>query len=206
MRRCATLLRNCWRDVGLILYEAHESLKNLFEASCAELDAAVDASRKVEGHCGLSHGGGRVRRGRSRSARRAQIQTYRGGLARLYCGWKKGAAFWSWSRGGRRCVRWRAVVSIDKLWATSGEGGGGAAFEAREPSDFCGASRRGHRKTASTPCDGGVRARPAELAKEDQRPFLLTRGRTTPRWPFSLHRNVRARVPSRISRARERLL
>lgn len=59
VRRCATLLRKgAWRDVGALLYEAHASLRDLFEASCPELDAAVEAARDVEGVLGARMVGG----------------------------------------------------------------------------------------------------------------------------------------------------
>ena len=140
VRRCATLLRRkCWRDVGLILYEAHESLKNLFEASCDELDAAVDASRKVEGILGCRMVGGGF-----------------GGAALAVCApgadSKRIVEDWRdlYHVDGRHEPRLLVVepgagatldgvpcVSIDKLWATSGEEVDvPPPTKDREPSDF----------------------------------------------------------------------
>jgi galactokinase len=140
VRRCATLLRkNKWRDVGLILYEAHNSLRDLFEASCDELDAAVDASRRVEGILGCRMVGGGF-----------------GGAALAVCapGTDVDRVVEDWRDlyhvDGRIEPRLLVVepgsgatldgvpcVSIDELWATSGEEVDvPPPTKDREPSDF----------------------------------------------------------------------
>ena len=140
VRRCSTLLRRgSWRDVGLILYEAHASLKDLFEASCDELDAAVDASRKVEGILGCRMVGGGF-----------------GGAALAVCApgadSKRIVEDWRdlYHVDGRKEPRLLVVepgagatldgvpcVSIKELWATSGEEVDvPPPTKDREPSDF----------------------------------------------------------------------
>ena len=173
MRRCATLLRrNCWRDVGLILYEAHSSLRDLFEASCDELDAAVDASRKVEGILGCRMVGGGF-----------------GGAALAVCapGTDVDRVVEDWrdlyhvdgrieprllvvEPGAGACLDGVPCVSIDKLWATSGEVEEAAPPDKeRGPSDFL--RSLAARPIAKTASDAAAMAAyeayvEAELAKE----------------------------------------
>lgn len=40
------------QKIGNLLYESHESLKNLYEVSCKELDLIIEESRKIEGVIG----------------------------------------------------------------------------------------------------------------------------------------------------------
>ena len=174
VRRCATLLRRgSWRDVGLILYEAHASLRDLFEASCDELNAAVDASRRVEGILGCRMVGGGF-----------------GGAALAVCapGTDVDRVVEDWRDlyhvDGRKEPRLLVVepgsgatldgapcVSIKELWATSGEEVDvPPPSDAREPSDFLRSlAARPISKTAS---DAEAMAAyeayvEAQLAKED---------------------------------------
>ena len=47
-----------YKQIGKILYECHESLKNDYEVSCAELDAAVKIGKKIDGIIGSRMIGG----------------------------------------------------------------------------------------------------------------------------------------------------
>lgn len=46
--RCAKAIKDSkWIEAGDLLYQSHNSLKNLFEVSCAELDIVVDIARGI---------------------------------------------------------------------------------------------------------------------------------------------------------------
>ena len=140
VRRCATLLRRgCWRDVGLILYEAHTSLRDLFEASCAELDAAVDASRRVEGILGCRMvGGGFGGAALAVCAPGTDVDRVVEDWRDLYCGdGRKEPRLLVVEPGAGATLDGVPCVSIDKLWATSGEVEEAPSPSSdREPSDF----------------------------------------------------------------------
>jgi galactokinase len=47
-----------YSEIGKILYECHESLKNDYEVSCKELDVAVELGKTIEGIIGSRMIGG----------------------------------------------------------------------------------------------------------------------------------------------------
>ena len=53
-----TLINNNYADFGRLMYASHESLRDDFEVSCAELDELVDLARSVDGVYGSRMTGG----------------------------------------------------------------------------------------------------------------------------------------------------
>ena len=173
VRRCSTLLRRgSWRDVGLILYEAHQSLRDLFEASCDELDAAVDASRKVDGILGCRMvGGGFGGAALAVCAPGTDVDRVVEDWRDLYhVDGRKEPRLLVVEPGAGAALDGQPCVSIEELWATSGEVEEAAApSDEREPSDFL--RSLAARPIAKTASDAAAMAAyeayvEAELAKE----------------------------------------
>jgi galactokinase len=57
-KTCAALERDDFRTVGQLMYESHASLRDLYEVSCAELDALVEIASKHPGVLGARMMGG----------------------------------------------------------------------------------------------------------------------------------------------------
>ena len=98
-------------------------MKNLFEASCDELDAAVDASRKVEGILGCRMvGGGFGGAALAVCAPGTDVDRVVEDWRDLYCGdGRKEPRLLVVEPGAGATLDGVPCVSIDKLWATSGE-------------------------------------------------------------------------------------